>query len=118
MLAAHNHTVELKRAHDVYVTWNGQRDSTCVQTGARDVILAVPPWKTQGHGLACSLCGRVSPTYERLKFMGALCPSFVSSCSGVDSTEACVITRAHLKRPVKEVLCVASDTTSKKANLL
>eukprot|EP00971_Amphidinium_carterae_P332510 6466705-Amphidinium_carterae.2 len=69
-LTEHNRRAGQQNRHVIYLTCNGQKDPLCVQP----VGNVAPPATTTGHALACSVCGRVSPTFEKLKFMKVLCP--------------------------------------------
>eukprot|EP00971_Amphidinium_carterae_P156397 3100321-Amphidinium_carterae.5 len=70
--------------HVIYLTTNGQTDPVSVQLAA--LHCAPIPWKTAGKALACATCGRVSPTFEKLKFMSMLRPSLQGDGLGTQST--------------------------------
>eukprot|EP00971_Amphidinium_carterae_P135558 2685834-Amphidinium_carterae.2 len=71
-LIEHNKNAVARGRHAIFLTLNGKCEAACAQQLPPDQVL--PPWKTSGHALACAVCGMAYPTFEKLKFMGSLCP--------------------------------------------
>eukprot|EP00971_Amphidinium_carterae_P030384 597725-Amphidinium_carterae.1 len=109
-IVPHNERAASNGCHVVYLTWNGLWDKSCVNFVKVSGAVANPPWKTQGHALACVHCSRVAPTFEKLKFMESACPGQLCNVKKTRRIEGC--------EPAGEVTGHGSETDPKRLRVV